>query len=111
MIRAAVRCGGLLGGATGEPLRALTRYGQDIGLAFQITDDILGQVGDERKLGKPVGDDEARQKATYPRAVGLEAARERALQLCRSAQEALAPLGERGDVLRAIAEFIVVRQF
>jgi len=111
MIRVAVRCGGLLGGAPAGDLEALTRYGEAVGLAFQIVDDILDQEGDARKLGKPVRGDEARQKATYPRAVGLEEARRRALALARQAQEILAPWGERGRILQALAEFMVARKF
>ena len=75
LITASVRIGAIIGGANEEQLAALSRYGQHIGLAFQITDDILDVVGDEAVIGKPVGSDEKNEKATYPALYGLDASR------------------------------------
>lgn len=81
LIRCSVRIGGLLAGAEDELLKRLTRYGEKIGLAFQIIDDILDVEGDQSLLGKQVGSDTKNQKATYPGAVGMDAARADAARL------------------------------
>jgi len=88
---------------------ALKRYGTDIGLAFQIQDDILDVEGDAALLGKSTGADAARCKPTYPSTAGLAASRQRALELRDSAVAALAPLGERGRRLADLAHYIVSR--
>ena len=93
----------------GAQLEALRRYGADIGLAFQIQDDILDVEGDPAVLGKSTGADAARRKPTYPSTVGLDAARKRALELRDSAIAALAPLGSRAGVLADLAHYIVSR--
>jgi geranylgeranyl diphosphate synthase type II len=80
LIRAAVVAGGILAGGDGEARRALEIYGARLGELFQMTDDLLNEIGDPVVLGKPVGSDRARQKATYPRLIGLEGAREVARQ-------------------------------
>ncbi len=95
LIAAAVKVGGKVGGATPGEMEALSRYGEAIGMAFQVVDDIL-DYGEEKK-------------ATYPRLAGLEAAKEEAKRLFQEAVEALNPLGERGEPLRAIARMIVER--
>ena len=68
---ASIQAGALLGGGSEEQLAALTRYGETAGLAFQIADDILDIVGDQAELGKDIGSDQARGKATYPALLGL----------------------------------------
>lgn len=110
LIRAAVRAGGMVGGASGEALDAVTRYGGRLGLAFQIVDDILNVEGDEAQTGKPVGSDAKRQKVTYPALIGLDTSRNQAEQLIREAIGALLPLGKVAWALRAIAEFIRSRK-
>ena len=110
LIRASVRAGALLGGAGEEGLAALTRYGDAIGLAFQIADDILDVEGTTEELGKDAGSDQARGKATYPALVGLEASKARAQELVEMALDALATFDERAEPLRAIASYIVKRK-
>lgn len=109
LIRAALRVGALLAGATEPTLQALTRYGERLGLAFQIVDDVLDVEGTLETLGKTAGSDRRKQKVTYPDHHGLAASKIRAEALCREGQEALAPLGESGTPLRALAEFILRR--
>jgi geranylgeranyl diphosphate synthase, type II len=110
LIRASVRAGAILGGANTESLAALTRYGDAIGLAFQIADDILDVEGTTEELGKDAGSDQARGKATYPALVGLEASKARARELVEMALEALSSFDERAEPLRAIASYIVKRK-
>ena len=110
LIRASVRAGAILGGASAQGLDALTRYGDAIGLAFQIADDILDVEGTTEELGKDAGSDQARGKATYPALVGLEASKARAHELVQMALDALACFDERAEPLRAIASYIVKRK-
>ncbi len=78
-------------------MAALTRYGETAGLAFQIADDILDIVGDQPDIGKDVGSDQARGKATYPALLGLSEARQRAEELRDLAMAALEPLGAEAE--------------
>ncbi len=110
LIRASVRAGAMLGGACEDSLAALTRYGDAIGLAFQIADDILDVEGTTEELGKDAGSDQARGKATYPALVGLEASKRRAQELVEMALDALSVFDERAEPLRAIASYIVKRK-
>jgi geranylgeranyl diphosphate synthase type II len=109
LILASVQAGALAGGADEEAFAHLTRYGEAVGLAFQVADDILDVVGDKKLMGKTLGVDEARGKATYPAFFGLEAARERAFELRDLAVAALKPFDDKADYLRQIAHFIVDR--
>jgi len=109
LILASVQAGALIGGADDEAFAALTRYGEAAGLAFQVADDILDVVGDQAQLGKDVGSDQARGKATYVALLGLEEARRRARELRDVALTVLDPLGEPAEPLRSIASFIVDR--
>ncbi|WP_224981427.1 polyprenyl synthetase family protein [Geomonas agri] len=110
LIRASVRCGAILGAATEEQFKSLTRYADAIGLAFQIADDILDVEGTTEELGKDAGSDQARGKATYPALMGLEASKARAHELVEIALDALATFDERAEPLRAIASYIVKRK-
>lgn len=110
LITASVRIGGIIGGADEAQMEALTRYGKHIGLAFQITDDILDVVGDTAVIGKPVGSDEKNNKATYPSMVGLDESKRLAEEQCRLAKEALSGLPGDCDVLSYIADYILNRQ-
>jgi len=109
LITASVRVGGILGGAEPEPMRALTRYGECLGLAFQIIDDVLDVTGTPDEIGKTPGKDAAAQKATYPRLYGVEASRRRAEALIREACEAIRQL-PRSDRLVALAELVLERR-
>ncbi|MBU5614880.1 polyprenyl synthetase family protein [Geomonas azotofigens] len=110
LIRASVRCGAILGAASEEQFKSLTRYADAIGLAFQIADDILDVEGTTEELGKDAGSDQARGKATYPALMGLEASKARAQELVEIALDALASFDERAEPLRAIASYIVKRK-
>ena len=110
LIRASVVSGGILAGGREEEIQALSRYGESLGLAFQIVDDILDLTGDERELGKPVGSDERRGKATYPGLVGLEEARRAAEREVEKALSALERFGPEADPLRALARFVLTRK-
>ncbi|MCL0080989.1 polyprenyl synthetase family protein [Peptococcaceae bacterium] len=89
LLRVAVRSGAILGQASSGQLVALTTYAENLGLAFQIIDDILDVKGDAAKIGKPVGSDLKNKKATYPAMYGLEVARQKARQLTDEAIKAL----------------------
>jgi geranylgeranyl diphosphate synthase type II len=110
MIMAAVRCGGILGGGTERDLDRLTRYARAIGLAFQITDDILDVVGASVLMGKTAGADESRGKVTYPSHIGMDESKERAEELVGIGIEALAGFDESADPLREIARFVISRR-
>jgi geranylgeranyl diphosphate synthase type II len=109
LILAAIEVGALLGGASTEQRRALCCFGEAAGLAFQVVDDILDIVADEAQLGKDIGSDQQRGKATYPALLGLSGARERADDLYQRAISSLGILGETARPLREIANYIVNR--
>jgi farnesyl diphosphate synthase len=97
-------------GLSDEAWDALDGYAQDIGLAFQIQDDILDVEGDTHEIGKTSGADAARDKPTYPSVLGLSTAKLRASELEARAYERLAPLGEAALVLGWLASFVVKRR-
>jgi farnesyl diphosphate synthase len=110
LIEASVRLGALGAGlASGAQFDALARYGAELGLAFQIHDDVLDVAGDAAQLGKLTGADAARGKPTYPSLHGLEAAQALALHHRDQALAALTPLGERATTLRQLAHYVVDR--
>jgi geranylgeranyl pyrophosphate synthase len=110
LIEGSVLLGALAAGvAEGPRLEALRRFGGEIGLAFQIQDDILDVEGDPALLGKSTGADAAHNKPTYPSTAGLGTARERARQLRDDAIAALQLLGEDGAALAELAHFVVSR--
>jgi geranylgeranyl diphosphate synthase type II len=109
LIRGAVHLGALLGGGEEEDIEKLTRYGRDIGLAFQIVDDILDVEGDAAALGKTAGKDQRSGKATYPRIHGMDAARRKAKELSYQAVEIAEAYGEAGQPLACLARRIVDR--
>ena len=86
------------------------RYGQDVGFAFQIQDDVLDVLGDTEVIGKPQGSDSARGKPTYPALVGIDESRRLASLHRDFAIEALAGFDQRADVLRALARYVVDRE-
>lgn len=109
LITAAVRCGAILGGAGEDELSVLADFGDRIGLAFQVVDDILDVVGNREVLGKSIGKDEASGKNTYVKLLGLEGSRAYAASLAGDAASGVATFGDRADALRAMASFIVER--
>ena len=109
LIEAAVVMGAVLGGGTPGQVQALESYGHAVGWAFQITDDILDVEGDATLLGKEVGRDAEHDKVTYPALLGLEASRQRALELMRQGLRALASFDQRAERLRQIADYIIMR--
>lgn len=111
LILAAIESGAILGGADEQQRRALRRYGEAAGLAFQVADDILDIVADQKELGKDIGSDQERGKATYPALLGLDGARERARDLRKLAFSALETFGDSARPLREIASYIVDRSF
>jgi geranylgeranyl diphosphate synthase, type II len=110
LLRASVRIGAIYAGATARELEALTAYGEHIGLAFQIVDDILDVEQTSEKLGKTAGKDQAQQKITFPAVYGLDRSREMAENERLAAHAALNPFNERADRLRQLADLIVQRQ-
>ncbi len=89
---------------------ALDSYSKHIGLSFQVMDDILDVTADTETLGKPQGSDSARNKPTFPSIIGLDASREKALELHHNALDALSIFGEEADILRYISAWFVERQ-
>jgi geranylgeranyl diphosphate synthase type II len=110
LIRTSLRIGAMLCGADAAQVRALSVAGADLGLAFQIVDDILDVVSSSEELGKTAGKDQIQQKATYPAIHGIEASRARAAFLIRDAEEALRILGPRAEPIRALGRFILERK-
>ena len=110
MITAAVQSGGLLAGADPGQEAALRAYGDNIGLAFQIVDDLLDVVATTEDLGKTAGSDERAQKVTYPSLFGVETSQTMAREAAGTAVDALAPFDRKADPLRALANYIVDRR-
>jgi geranylgeranyl diphosphate synthase type II len=110
LIRASLRVGAIAGGASEEQLEAVTGYGERVGLAFQIVDDILDIEGSSAEMGKSAGSDLRRKKATYPAVMGLEESRRQAARLLAEAKDALQPLGRKAAPLLALADFVGSRR-
>ncbi len=110
LITASVQAGAVLGGADTSQFDALTAYGQNLGLAFQITDDLLNVEGSPAELGKAAGSDAARRKATYPALFGLEATRRKANEAVAAAVDSLAAFGAPAQPLRELAGYLLQRK-
>lgn len=107
-----LKAGGRVSGASEEQLAALEKFGLNLGLAFQIQDDILDLVGDESKLGKPVKSDEKQLKVTYPYLIGLEACKLKVEQLTQDAKSALLQADlPRPERLLQIADYLMQRDY
>jgi geranylgeranyl diphosphate synthase type II len=110
MICVSLRLGGLVASAREEQLAALTSYGERVGLAFQIVDDLLDLAGDAVSLGKRVGKDASRGKQTFPLLMGVEESRAFARRLVEQAREDLCLFGEDGASLAALADYVLERK-
>jgi len=110
LIRASIVAGGIAGGADRVDVMRLTAFGENIGWAFQVVDDLLDVEESSAALGKTAGKDEAQKKATYPAFYGLEKSRSIASGLEAKALAELADYGERASRLRQLAQFLVARR-
>ena len=106
----AVRLGGMSANCTAAQLKALTHFGYNVGLAFQVIDDILDVTQSTEQLGKTAGKDTAAQKATYPAIVGLDRSRSIAKRLTQHAFDALSPFKGKAAALEMLAKFLLERQ-
>ena len=108
-IRAALRSGAILTHANQDDLARVTAYGEKIGLAFQIADDLLDVLGSQSELGKTIGKDQQQHKATYPALHGIEASKRIASRLVEEACDSLETYGARAQILQGIAQYLIVR--
>jgi geranylgeranyl diphosphate synthase type II len=111
LLTASVRLGAMAANASPKQLTAITAFGRALGLAFQVIDDILDVTQTSEKLGKSAGKDVAAKKATYPAVIGLEKSRAEARRLTSEAHSALKSLGESATVLRALADYLLQREY
>ena len=111
MITTSIRLGAMSANADAKKLRALTKFGRSLGLAFQVIDDILDVTQTSEKLGKSAGKDVAAQKATYPAVIGLDASRVEARRLTKNAQGALKLFGREAEPLRELANYLLAREY
>jgi geranylgeranyl diphosphate synthase, type II len=110
LIRASIVAGAIAGGANDDDIDHLGGFGENIGWAFQVVDDVLDVEESSESLGKTAGKDQAQQKATYPALYGLEKSHAIATKLEAKALGELAPFGKRADNLRALAKYLVARR-
>jgi len=110
LLRACVRIGAILAGANESEIEKLSLYAEKIGLAFQIRDDILSEIGDEKKLGKPVGNDKAKGKCTYVTKYGLEETQKMLEQITKEAIEIIDYDKLEGKFLKELALYIKNRE-
>jgi geranylgeranyl diphosphate synthase type II len=109
LYRVSVRIGAILAGARADQVEDLTGYAENLGLAFQIKDDILDIEGDQKKIGKPLGSDTKNKKATYPALFGLERSRAKARLAADRALSAIKSFGNEAEILRAMVYFVIER--
>jgi geranylgeranyl pyrophosphate synthase len=109
LITASVEAGAICGGATEAARNELVRFAKAVGLAFQVTDDVLDVTGDSQSLGKTAGKDARASKSTYVSTLGLDGAQKEAERLLAEALEALQGFGEKADPLRELAQRMVRR--
>ncbi|MEK6645259.1 MAG: polyprenyl synthetase family protein [Candidatus Firestonebacteria bacterium] len=109
LICASIKSGAILANASEKEIKALSLYAEYFGLAFQIIDDILDITGDEKKLGKKLGSDIKKKKATYPSVLGLKDSKQQAIELIEKAKASLKIFGNRAKVLVALADFVLSR--
>jgi len=111
LLTTSIRLGAMSANATTKHLAAVTAFGRALGLAFQVIDDILDVTQTSEKLGKSAGKDLTAQKATYPVVIGLEKSRAEARRLTTQAHRALESLGKNAGVLRALADYLLAREY
>ena len=111
LLTCSLRLGAMTANATPAKLEALTVFGHQLGLAFQVIDDILDVTQSTEVLGKTAGKDQAVGKATYPAIIGLQASRREAAKLTKAALAALDPFGRKGARLREIADYLLARDY
>lgn len=109
LIAACCTIGGLCGGGTNSDIQALMEYGDHVGIAFQIADDILNETSTAEQLGKAVGSDRERNKLTYPALIGLEESKIKAREATQNAIACLAPLSGDTSLLKTLAEYAISR--
>jgi geranylgeranyl diphosphate synthase, type II len=110
LIEASIRCGAILGNGSQEQIKQLKIYAKNIGLAFQVTDDILNVEGNPAVMGKAVGTDKNRKKNTYPLVLGLKESKEFATKNVNNALKAIEIFDNKADPLRAVARYILKRK-
>ena len=110
LLRASLRLGAIYAGASGEQYAALSCYGEHVGLAFQIVDDILDVEESSEGLGKTAGKDAQQQKITFPAVYGLDESRRMAAEECERAHQTLEPFADRAARLHELADMIVYRK-
>lgn len=111
LLTASLRLGAMSANATPAKLEALTTFGYNLGLAFQVIDDILDVTQTTEVLGKTAGKDEAVEKSTYPSILGLDASRKEAAKLTKAAMDALKPFGKKAARLEEIAAHLLKREY
>lgn len=111
MINLPIRFGCYLAKASEEHQTRLEKFGQKLGLVFQIVDDILDIEGDQETLGKTIGKDKKAKKATFPSVYGLEESKEMAEKLIEEAKELLKPYGKKAELLSMLCDFVLTRKF
>jgi len=110
LIEASIRCGAVLGNGSQKQIKQLGIYANNLGIAFQVTDDILNVVGNPTVMGKAIGTDKNRKKNTYPLIIGLNESRKFATKIVNNALKAIEIFDNKADPLRAIARYILKRK-
>ena len=111
IIRSACTVGALMGGASDGEIKAVDEFAQNLGVAFQIQDDILDVTGDEKELGKPIGSDAEENKNTYVKLVGLEKSKGLAKEYSEKAKKSLEMFGEKAEFLINLTDYLIDRKF
>jgi len=110
LIEASIRCGAILGNGSQEQIKQLGIYAKNLGLAFQVTDDILNVEGNPAVMGKAVGTDKNRKKSTYPLIMGLNESKKFATNIINNALKAIELFDNKAEPLRAVARYILKRK-
>jgi geranylgeranyl diphosphate synthase, type II len=110
LITTSLRLGAMSADASASELKAITRFGHALGLAFQVIDDILDITQTSEQLGKSAGKDLAAEKATYPAILGMDKAKKEAARLTKLARTSLKPLGNKATILHAISDYMLARE-
>lgn len=111
LLEAAAMCGAVLAGADEEAVKKTEEYAENLGLAFQITDDILDCTADEKTLGKPIGSDEKNGKTTFVTLLGLDGAKQRAALLTKKAEDILNGFSGDTSYLKELTEYLLNRNY